>query len=91
MSKARSSDVTPVLALQGFNILTRTAAAAAPIALHIVQESDSEIHIKQSTTASIPAVNVRLLGLVQWGQTLRHPSSRDRWMARADASLLARA
>lgn len=58
MNKGRSSDVTPVLEIQGFNLIMRKAAAAAPITLTITQDSPDEIHITQSTTASIPALKV---------------------------------
>lgn len=51
-----SSDPSPVLELQGFGRLIRATASKAPITLHITQKGRSEYHIKQSTTASIPAV-----------------------------------
>lgn len=52
-----SSDPSPVLELQGFNKLIRATASKAPITLHITHKGRSEYYIKQSTTASIPAVN----------------------------------
>lgn len=52
-----SSDPSPVLELQGFNKLIRATASKAPITLHITQKGRSEYLIKQSTTASIPAIN----------------------------------
>ncbi|KAK5114772.1 hypothetical protein LTR85_010085 [Meristemomyces frigidus] len=56
MNKELSSDVTPVLAIQGFGALVRKAASMAPVNLFVRQNGDSEIYIDQSTTANIPAI-----------------------------------
>lgn len=56
MNRDLSSDVSPVLEIQGFNALIRKAVSFAPVNLAVTQKGDSEIHIKQSTTANIPAV-----------------------------------
>ena len=56
MNRDTSSDVSDVLEIQGFNAITRKIAAAAPVSLDITQKGKEEIHIKQSTAASIPAV-----------------------------------
>jgi hypothetical protein len=55
-NKDLSSDVSPVLQIQGFNSLLISAVKRAPINLSITQHSDDEILIEQSTTAGIPAV-----------------------------------
>lgn len=80
------TDVTPVLKIQGFNALTRGIASKAPITLHITQKSSSpsEIHIKQSTTASIPAVEEEWYpDDNEWRETkdafLGKVKSRSRW------------
>ena len=57
MNKDLSSDVSPVLEIQGFNAVMRKAVSYAPVNLSISQPSDSEIQIKQSTTANIPAID----------------------------------
>jgi len=85
MSPTLTTDVSPVLKIQGFNALTRTAASKAPITLSITQSSSpSEIHIKQSTTASIPAVNEEWYpDDNEWRETkdsfLGKVKSRSRW------------
>ena len=56
MNKDLSSDVSPVLEIQGFNSLIIKAVSSAPVNLSISQQGDKEIHIDQSTTASIPAL-----------------------------------
>ncbi|KAK3071350.1 hypothetical protein LTR53_008785 [Teratosphaeriaceae sp. CCFEE 6253] len=56
MSRDLSSDVSPVLEIQGFNALIRQAVSYAPVNLAVTQSDDGSIHIAQSTTASIPAV-----------------------------------
>ena len=56
MNKDLSSDVTPVLEIQGWNALMRNTVPKAPIDLSISQQGEKEIHIDQTTTASIPAI-----------------------------------
>jgi hypothetical protein len=56
-SRALSSDVQPVMKIQGFNYVTRITASKAPITLNITQISDAEIHIKQSTVLNLPSIN----------------------------------
>jgi len=56
MNRDLSTDVDPVLKLQGFNIMMRKAISVAPVNLNIKQPSDNEIHIEQSTTAAVLAV-----------------------------------
>ncbi|KAI7477541.1 hypothetical protein KC351_g8776 [Hortaea werneckii] len=55
-SKSLTSDIAPVLEIQGFNALTRKAILAAPVHLSIDQKSDSEIVIEQGTSASLPGI-----------------------------------
>ncbi|GAB1738240.1 hypothetical protein NU219Hw_g2788t1 [Hortaea werneckii] len=55
-SKPLTSDIAPVLEIQGFNALMRKAILAAPVHLSIDQKSDSEIIIEQSTSASLPGI-----------------------------------
>lgn len=57
MNRELSSDVSPVLEIQGFNAVMRKAVSYAPVNLDISQPSDTEIRIKQSTTANIPAID----------------------------------
>jgi hypothetical protein len=56
MSKTLSSDVSPVLAIQGHSALVRKAIAYAPIQL-LIKQTASEIKIQQYTTAGFPAIN----------------------------------
>ena len=56
MNKDLSSDVSPVLELQGFNVVTRKAASSAPVSLAITQEGREEIHIDQKTSAVLPSI-----------------------------------
>ena len=56
MSKPLSSDITPVLTIQAFNPLMKKAIQHAPVTLTITQPSAHEIHIEQSTSASIPGI-----------------------------------
>jgi hypothetical protein len=88
-SKKLSSDVSPVLEIQGFNTLLIKAVVHAPINLSIRQESDEEIYIDQSTTASIPAVKEewfppRSGAWAEWRQNkdafLGTVRSRSRWV-----------
>ncbi|KAI7530459.1 hypothetical protein KC331_g14654 [Hortaea werneckii] len=55
-SKSLTSDIAPVLEIQGFNALMRKAILAAPVHLSIDQKGDSEIVIEQSTSASLPGI-----------------------------------
>ncbi|KAI7152119.1 hypothetical protein KC349_g9125 [Hortaea werneckii] len=55
-SKPLTSDIAPVLEIQGFNALMRKAILAAPVHLSIDQKGDSEIVIEQSTSASLPGI-----------------------------------
>ncbi|KAI6890368.1 hypothetical protein KC318_g17143 [Hortaea werneckii] len=55
-SKLLTSDIAPVLEIQGFNALMRKAILAAPVHLSIDQKSDSEIVIEQSTSSSLPGI-----------------------------------
>ncbi|KAI7344590.1 hypothetical protein KC320_g8757 [Hortaea werneckii] len=55
-SKPLTSDIAPVLEIQGFNALMRKAILAAPVHLSIDQKSESEIVIEQSTSASLPGI-----------------------------------
>ncbi|RMY51702.1 hypothetical protein D0863_14500 [Hortaea werneckii] len=55
-SKPLTSDIAPVLEIQGFNALMRKAILAAPVHLSIDQKSKSEIVIEQSTSASLPGI-----------------------------------
>lgn len=57
MSKELSSDVTPVLEIQGVNFVMRKAAASAPVYLEISQKGKEEVRIAQTTTAGIPGIN----------------------------------
>lgn len=57
MNKDLSSDVSPVLEIQGINAVIRKAVSFAPVNLDISQPSADEIKIKQSTTANIPAID----------------------------------
>ncbi|KAI7258829.1 hypothetical protein KC345_g10463 [Hortaea werneckii] len=55
-SKPLTSDIAPVLEIQGFNALMRKAILAAPVHLAIDQKSESEIVIEQSISASLPGI-----------------------------------
>lgn len=57
MNKDLSSDVSPVLEMQGINAMMRKAVSFAPVNLDVSQPSKDEIKIKQSTTANIPAID----------------------------------
>ena len=85
MSRELSSDVSPVLEIQGFNALIRKAVSYAPVKLKVTQHGDDEIHIDQSTTASIPAVKEEWYPKDQeWRETkdafLGKVKSRSRWV-----------
>ncbi|KAI7536916.1 hypothetical protein KC317_g18251, partial [Hortaea werneckii] len=55
-SKPLTTDIAPVLEIQGFNALMRKAILAAPVHLAIDQQSEREIVIEQSTSASLPGI-----------------------------------
>lgn len=48
MNRELSSDVIETLKIQGFGLVMRKAAGAAPVTLD-VQQTENEIRIKQST------------------------------------------
>lgn len=84
MNKDLSSDPSPVLEIQGVNAMIRKAASMAPISLDVSQPSADEIHIKQSTTASIPAIDEEWYpGDYEWREQsdklLGKVRSRSRW------------
>lgn len=56
MNKTDSTNPSPTLEIQGVNAMIRKAASMAPVNLDVSQPSADEIKIKQSTTASIPAI-----------------------------------
>ncbi|KAK5687121.1 hypothetical protein LTS10_001258 [Elasticomyces elasticus] len=84
MNRIKSSDVSPVLEIQGFNALIRKAVSYAPVNLKVTQHGDDEIHIDQTTTASIPAVKEEWYPKDhEWRETkdsfLGRMKSRSRW------------
>ncbi|KAK4961436.1 hypothetical protein LTR10_001926 [Elasticomyces elasticus] len=84
MNRIKSSDVSPVLEIQGFNALIRKAVSYAPVNLKVTQHGDDEIHIDQTTTASIPAVKEDWYPKDhEWRETkdsfLGRVKSRSRW------------
>lgn len=84
MSKSLSSDVTPVLELQGFNVMLRKAIPHAPVYLEISQKGSNEYHIDQTTTASIPAIKEEWYLDWEWREQkdaiLGKVKSRSRWI-----------
>ena len=56
MNRDLSSNVESVLELQGFNVVTRKAASAAPISLAITQKGREEVYIDQSTSSVLPSI-----------------------------------
>lgn len=87
-SKAKSSDVSPVLQLQGFNKLLAATVSKAPINIDITQKNDNEVQIKQSTTASIPAITEEWIHDWEWREFgdafLGKVRSRSRWRKAAE-------
>lgn len=84
MNKDLSSDVSPVLEIQGINAMMRKAVGFAPVNLDVKQPSADEIHIKQSTTANIPAIDEEWYpGDHEWREQndklLGKVRSRSRW------------
>lgn len=84
MNKDLSSDVSPVLEIQGINAMLRKAVSFAPVNLDVSQPSADEIHIKQSTTANIPAIDEEWYpGDREWREQsdklLGKVRSRSRW------------
>ena len=84
MNKDLSSDVSPVLEIQGINAMMRKAVSFAPVNLDISQPSADEIKIKQSTTANIPAIDEEWYpGDHEWREQsdklLGKVRSRSRW------------
>ncbi|TKA72659.1 hypothetical protein B0A55_07241 [Friedmanniomyces simplex] len=84
MNRDLSTDVSPVLEIQGFNALIRKAVTYAPVNLTITQKGDGEIHIDQTTTASMPAVKEEWYPKDhEWRETkdsfLGKVRSRSRW------------
>lgn len=89
MNKDLTSDVSPVLEIQGFNNLIRKAVSMAPVNLSISQRGDEEIHIDQSTTASIPAIKEEWYPKeYEWREQkdtfLGKVKSRSRWVRAAE-------
>jgi len=86
MNRDLSSDVSPVLQIQGFNALIRKAVSFALVNLTVAQNDDSsEIRIKQSTTANIPAVQEEWYPRDhEWRETkdalMGKVKSRSRWV-----------
>ena len=83
MSPTKTSDVSQVLKLQGFNTLIASTVSKAPVDLHITQENSNEVEIKQTTTASIPAITEHWIHDWEWREFkdafLGKVRSRSRW------------
>lgn len=84
MSKDLSDDVAPVLAIQGFNSLTRSAISKAPVNITVTNKSPDEVEIKQTTTASIPGVTEQWMHDWEWREfddkLFGKLKSRSRWV-----------
>ncbi|CAK4032737.1 Hypothetical predicted protein [Lecanosticta acicola] len=78
-----TSDVSPVLQLQGFNKILAATVSKAPINIDVTQKSDNEVQIKQTTTASIPAITEEWVHDWEWREFedsfLGKVKSRSRW------------
>ncbi|EME44062.1 hypothetical protein DOTSEDRAFT_129278, partial [Dothistroma septosporum NZE10] len=82
-STKTSNNISQVLKLQGFNPLIASTVSKAPVNLDITQKSPSEVEIKQTTTASIPAITEQWTHDWEWREFkdsfLGRVRSRSRW------------
>lgn len=90
LNKDLSDDFTPVLALQGVNMLIRKAIGAASVHLKISQPSADEIRMEQTATAaSIPGTTEEYT--LDWEWRSNHDAffgdieGRSRWITQDEA------
>lgn len=90
LNKDLSDDFSPVLALQGTNVLIRKAISAASVHLKISQPSENELHMEQTATAaSIPGTTEDYTLDWQWRSShdafFGDIEGRSRWISQEDA------
>jgi hypothetical protein len=90
LNKDLSDDFTPVLELQGVNLLIRKAIGAASVHLKITQPSEQELRMEQTATAaSIPGTTEEYT--LDWKWRSNHDAffgdiqGRSRWVTQDEA------
>ncbi|KAJ9612606.1 hypothetical protein H2200_004203 [Cladophialophora chaetospira] len=90
LNKSLSDDFTPILALQGVNVLVRKAIGTASVHLKISQPSEQELNMEQTATAaSIPGTTEEYI--LDWDWRKNHDAffgdieGRSRWISQEEA------
>ena len=90
LNKSLSDDITPILAIQGTNILLQKAISSASVTLTISQPEAEKYNIKQTaTSASIPGTTEEYILDYEWRENhdpfFGHVNGRSKWITMEDA------
>lgn len=91
LNKSLSDDISPVLELQGVNLLLRKAISSASVHLRISQPSENEIRVEQTATAAgIPGTTEQYTLDYQWRENkdafFGQVKGRSRWIEKSEVT-----